>query len=105
MKILGGALSSGNKGARDLMEIKGSPTSVAYIWSRITLVGFDFSAGEESCVGSNILLARDRHMLKIFVRVPCRFGIFCSGSTSVEDVDAPGRSPWENMPCDYVWSR
>ena len=41
-------------------------------------------------------------MLEIFGRCPCRFGIFRSGSTSVEDVDAPVQSPGEDMPCGYV---
>ena len=36
------------------------------------------------------------------VGVPCRFGISGSGSTSVEDVDAPIKVPGEDMPCGYV---
>ena len=35
----------------------------------------------------------------------CRFSIFGSGSTSVEDVDASIEVPGRNMPCGYVGSK
>ena len=44
-------------------------------------------------------------MLEIFGRVPHMFGVFGLGSTSVEDVHAPDRSPREDMPCGYIGSR
>ena len=87
------------------MEIEGSPTSVADIWLVIMSVGIDSGSGTESCGGRKILLARDRRLLEIFGRCPCGFGIFGSGSTSVDDINAPYWSPREDMPCGYIGIR
>ena len=84
------------------MDIVGALDSVADIWSGITSFGIDSGAGAESCGGGKRLLAQDRHLLEIFGRGPCRFGVFGLGSTSVEDVNATERSPWEDMPCVYI---
>ena len=43
LEILGGSLVSEDKVDRDIMEIKGAPTSVADICLGIMLVGVDFS--------------------------------------------------------------
>ena len=86
------------KGDRDLTEIKGSPTYVAGIWSGPTWVGIDCGNGEESCSGGKVLLDQDRLLLQIFGWIPCRFRIFGSGFMSVENIDAPNKSPGEGMP-------
>ena len=96
---------SNDGGARDLTETVGAPTSVADIWSGIILFDTDCGAGAESCGSRKGLLARARHLLEIFCRGPCRFGIFRSLSTSVEDVDALIGVPGEYIPCGYVGSR
>ena len=83
----------------DLTETVGSPTYVADIWLGITLVDTDCGAGAESSGSGKGLLARDRRLLDILGRCPCRFGIFGSGSTSVEDVDALIGVLVEDMPC------
>ena len=45
------------------------------------------------CGDGKILLAWEQCLLEIFGQGPCCFGIFGSGLTSVEDVDAPNWSP------------
>ena len=98
-------MASNNRGACDLTDTVGSPTSVADIWSGLTSVGIDCGSGAESYGGGEGLLARDRRLWQIFGWGSCRFGIFGSGSTSVGDVNAPDRIPGEDMPCGYIWSR
>ena len=56
-------------------------------------------------VAAEIVLAWGRRLLEIFGQGPCQFGIFGSGLTSVEGVDAPDQSPREDMLCVYVGRR
>ena len=61
------------------MKIKGSPASVADIWSGLTPVGIDCGGGAESCGGGKGLLAQDGRLLQIFGQGKCWFEIFGSG--------------------------
>ena len=79
---------SDDEGARELTDIVGCPTSVADIWLGITSFETDCGARAESCSGGKILFYRYRRLLKIFSQGLCWIGIFGSGSTSVQDVDA-----------------
>ena len=88
-----------------MMEILGASTSVADIWLGIASVDIDCGAGAESCSKGERLFAWYRRLLDIFGQFPCRFGIFGSVSASVSDIDAPGWSPGEYMPCGYLGSR
>ena len=56
-------------------------------------------------MAAEIVLAWGRRLLEIFGQGPCQFGIFGSGLTSVEGVDAPDQSPREDMLCVYVGRR
>ena len=73
---LGGYMASNDRGACDLTETVGSPTSAADIWSGIMLVETDYSARSESCFSGNGLLVRYRCLMEIFGQGPCWFGIF-----------------------------
>ena len=92
-------MASRYEGAQDLSYIEGALEFVADIWLGIMLVEIDSGAGAESCKGRKILLAHDQHLLEIFGWVSYRFGIFGLGLTSVEYINAPDRSPGEEMPC------
>ena len=59
------------------------------------------AAPERRLQGSDL----DRRLLDKFGWGPCKFEIFGSGLTSVEDVDAPIGFLGEDMPCGYVGSR
>ena len=59
----------------------------------------------ESYGGGKRSLDLERRLLDIFGLGLCRFGIFGSGLTSVEDVNDPDRSPRDDMPCGYVGSQ
>ena len=94
-------MAYGDECAIYLTEIKVVPTSVADIFLEITSVGIDCGAGAEICGSAKRLLAQDRRLLEIFGQGPCRFGIFGSVLTSVEDVDAPGLITGDDIPCVY----
>ena len=100
----GGALASNDGGASDIMDTVGAPMYVADIWSGLTSVETYCGSGAESCGIRTRLLARDQRLLDISGRVPCRFGIFRSGLTLVEDVNALIWFPGEDIPCVYVGS-
>ena len=75
---------------------------VADIRFGITSVETDCGTGAEIFGKKKKLLAHDQRLLEIFGQVPCQFGIFRSGLTSVEDVDAPNQSPREDISYGYV---
>ena len=100
-----GSLASNARGDNNLTETVVSPTSVGDIWSGLTSVDTDCSAREESCDGRKGLLVRDQRLLEILGWGPCWFGIFGSGLTLLEDVDAKIRVLGEDMPCGYVGIR
>ena len=63
MEELGGALTSGDGGARGLTRIDGSPASIEDIWSGLTSVEIDFASEAVIRGGGRELLARDRCQL------------------------------------------
>ena len=86
-----------------MTEIKGALTSVADIWLDPTLVDIDCGAREEICGGCKGLFAQDRRLLQIFGWGSCRFGIFGSGSMSVEEVHDPDWIPGVGMTYGRLW--
>ena len=96
-------MASNDGGACDLTEIMGDLTSVADIWSGLTLVEIDCGSGEESSCGRKKLLAQEQRLLEIyFGRGSFLFGIFESRSTLVEDVDTLIGIPGKDTPRGYV---
>ena len=76
--------------------------SVANIVFRLPSVGIDCGSRAKSCGGRKGSLSQDQHLLQIFGRGPYWFGIFGSGSTSVEEIDAPDCNPGEDITCGYL---
>ena len=90
----------------------GGPSYVEDICLGIALVDTDHvsearaaAAGRDYWPKTNvcwIYLARDQRLLEKFGRGLCRFGIFGSGLTSVEEVDALIKFLGVDMPCGYL---
>ena len=103
---------SDDQGDHNLTDIVGAPASVEDIWSGLGLVGTNHGAGAGAAMtGRDYLpeinicwryLDRNRRLLENFGQGPCRFRIFGSVSTSVENVDDSVEVPGRDMPWEYI---
>ena len=97
------------------METVGVPTYAEDIWLGLELVETDYGAGSGAAAAGRdywpntnvfwIYVAQYQRMLEKFGRGLHWFGIFESGSTSVENVDALIQVPGVYMTCDYLGSQ